>query len=165
MPRRPQRVVVNATPIIALALIGKLDLLQQLYGEAMMPSAVQAEVFAGGPMGIGSTELHAATWLRATALQDPRRADLLADLDRGEAEVIALAQELDADLVIIDERLARRHAKRLGLTLTGTLGVLLKAKHLGLVPSVAPLIEQLRQAGIRLSDAVVAEALKLAGEM
>jgi len=144
MLRSPRRVVVNATPIIALALIGKLDLLQQLYGEAIIPSAVQAEVFAGGPMGIGSSELHTATWLRATALQDPQRADLLTDLDRGEAEVIALAQELDADLVIIDERLARRHAKRLGLTLTGTLGVLLKAKHLGLVSSVAPLIEQLR---------------------
>lgn len=85
-------------------------------------------------------------------LQDARRAELLADLDRGEAEVIALAQELYADLVIIDERLARRHAKRLGLKVTGTLGVLLRAKTLGLVPAVRPLIEQLRQSGIRLGD-------------
>ena len=94
----------------------------------------------------------------------PDRADLLADLDRGEAEVIALAQELSADLVIIDERLARRHARRLGLTLTGTLGVLLKAKQLGYVKSVAPLIDRLRQDGIHLSDVVVAEVLALADE-
>jgi len=165
MPERPQQVVVNATPLIALALIGKLGLLQQLYGQVTMPSAVEAEVFAGGPKGIGSTEIREATWLHAVSLQDPQRADLLADLDRGEAEVIALAQELDADLVILDERLARRHARRVGLTLTGTLGVLLKAKQVGQVGAVAPLIEQLRLGGIRLSDAIVAEVLKLADEV
>jgi predicted nucleic acid-binding protein len=71
---------------------------------------------------------------------------------------------LDAQLIIIDERLARRHAKRLGLTLTGTLGVLLKAKERGVIPVIAPLIDQLRQGGIRLSQAVVTEALELAGE-
>lgn len=165
MPERPQQIVVNTTPIIALALIGKLDLLQQLYGQVTMPSAVQDEVLAGEPKGIGSAELREATWLLVATLRDPRRADLLADLDRGEAEVIALAQELDADLVIIDERLARRHAKRVGLTLTGTLGVLLKAKQVGLVVAVAPLIDELRLKGIWLSKAVVAEVLKLADEI
>ncbi len=95
---------------------------------------------------------------------DPGRADLLSDLDRGEAEAIVLAQDLNAELLIMDERLARRHAQRLGLTLTGVLGVLLKAKQQGLVPLVKPLIEQLRQGGIWLSDALVDEALKLAGE-
>ena len=166
MPERPPRVVVaNTTPLIALALISRLDLLPRLYGQVVMPPAVWDEISAGGSAGIGSAEVRQATWLRVTPLQDPRRADLLADLDRGEAEVIALAQELDADLVILDERLARRHAARLGLTLTGTLGVLLKAKERGLVSTVAPLIDQLRQGGIRLSDGVVAEALRLAHEM
>ena len=98
-------------------------------------------------------------------LRDPTRAQMLSDLDRGEAEAIALAQELGADLVIVDERLARRHTRRLGLSLTGTLGVLLRAKSAGLVPSVAPLIEQLLRGGIRLSDSVVAETLRLAGEL
>jgi predicted nucleic acid-binding protein len=72
---------------------------------------------------------------------------------------------LGADLVVIDERLARHHTKRLGLTLTGTLGVLLRAKYAGLVPSIAPLVEQLLRGGIRLGDSVVAEALRLAGEL
>ena len=68
------------------------------------------------------------------------RAVLITDLDQGEAEVIALAQELRADLVIIDERLARWHARRLGLNTTGVLGVLLKAKESGLLEEIKPLI-------------------------
>ena len=164
MPDEARLVVVNTTPIIALSLIGELDLLRILYGQALAPSSVEAEVRAGGRGGIGRTELQEASWLRIVSLQEPSRADLLADLDRGEAEVIALAQELSADLVIIDERLARRHARRLGLTLTGTLGVLLKAKQLGYVKFVAPLIDRMRRDGIRLSDEVVAEVLALAGE-
>ena len=162
MPEAPRLVVVNTTPIIALSLVGELGLLRSLYDEVVVPSAVEAEVLAGGRDGIGSSELIEASWLRVASLQDSRRADLLADLDRGEAEV--LAQELNADLVIIDERLARLHAKRLGLTLTGTLGVLLRAKQLGHVKAVAPLIDRLRQGGIHLSDVVVAEVLALADE-
>jgi uncharacterized protein len=164
MPERPRLAVIDSTPIIALALVGKLDLLQRHYDQVVIPPAVQSEVLAGGHGAAGRAELRQATWIRVLPLQDPRRAEMLSDLDRGEAEVIALAQELDADLVIIDERLAKRHAKRLKLTLTGTLGVLLRAKSAGLVPSVAPLIEQLLRGGIRLSDSVVAEALRLAGE-
>ena len=68
-------------------------------------------------------------------------------------------------LVIIDERLARRHAERLGMTLTGTLGVLLRAKERGLVSSVTPLVDQLRNGGIWLSKDVLAEALRLADEV
>ncbi len=164
MPEQTRTVIVNTTPIIALSLIGQLDLLQRLYGEVVVPPAVQAEVLAGGPGSPGVAELQRANWIRVVSLPDPRRADLLSDLERGEAEVIALAQDLNAGLVIIDERLARRHAKRLGLTLTGTLGVLLKAKELGFVPAVGPLINRLRQGGIRLDDVLVAETLGLAGE-
>jgi predicted nucleic acid-binding protein len=164
MPEEARLVVVNTTPIIALSLIGELDLLRLLYGQVLVPPSVEAEVLAGGRGGTGRSELQEAAWLRIVSLQDPSRADLLADLDRGEAEVIALAQELNADLAIIDERLARRHARRLGLILTGTLGVLLKAKQLGYVKFVAPLVDQLRQDGIRLSDVVVAEVLALADE-
>jgi uncharacterized protein len=165
MPDQARLVVVNTTPIIALSLIGELDLLRLLYDQVVVPSAVEAEVLAGDRDGIGRSELQHASWLRVASLQDPRRADLLADLDRGEAEVLALAQELNADLVIIDERLARLHAKRVGLTLTGTLGVLLRAKQLGHVKAVAPLIHRLRQGGIHLSDLVVAEVLALADEL
>jgi len=102
MPETTRTVVVNTTPLIALALIGQLDLLRHLYGKVVIPPAVKDEVLAGGPGGIGVTELQRAKWIRTIPLQDPRRADLLSDLDRGEAEVIALAQELNAGLVIMD---------------------------------------------------------------
>ncbi|MBI4788215.1 MAG: DUF3368 domain-containing protein [Chloroflexi bacterium] len=164
MPESRRVVIANTTPIIALALIGKLDLLERFYGEIVIPSAVQSEVLSGGSTGVGVAELQRSIWIQVTPLADPTRADLLSDLDRGEAEVIALAQELKAGLVILDERLARRHAKRLGLKLTGTVGILLEAKQKGLVPAVKPLIEQLVRGGIRLGDDLIAAALRLAGE-
>jgi predicted nucleic acid-binding protein len=102
MREPPQKVVVNATPIIALALVGRLNLLQLLYDEVVVPPAVMDEVLAGGPGAAGSAQVRQATWIRTVTLQDPQRADLLSDLDRGEAEVISLAQEMGADLVIID---------------------------------------------------------------
>jgi predicted nucleic acid-binding protein len=164
MPDSLQLVITDTTPIITLSLVGKLDLLQQLYGEVLVPPAVYAEVIAGGRRRTGVLEIQAATWLRETQLPDPTRADLLADLDRGEAEAIALAQVLGADLLIIDERLGRRHAQRLGLTITGTLGVLLRAKNQGFISEIGSLIEEMRKGGIRFSDDLVARTLKLAGE-
>lgn len=164
MPEPTRVVVVNTTPIIALALIEQFDLLPRLYGQVVVPPAVQAEALKGGAQGIGVTEIKNADWIRVIALTDSRRADLLPDLDRGEAEVLALAQELRADLVVIDERLARKYARRLKLKLTGTLGILLQAKRRGFVPTIKPLIERLVQGGIRLGDDVITEALQLADE-
>ncbi len=164
MPRAKRVVVANTTPIVALALIGRLDLLEKPYAEVLVPPTVEAEVLAGGASGIGRAELQASSFVRVTPLKDPSRADLLSDLDRGEAEVIALAQELNADLVIVDERLARKHAKRLGLKMTGTVGALLEGKRQGYITAIKPSIEELVRRGIRLSAALVEQALKLAGE-
>jgi uncharacterized protein len=164
MPDASRLVIVNTTPIIALSLLEHLDLLGLLYGEVIIPQAVWNEITAGKPGMPGLKELQMAAFIRKMVLHDPRRADLLSDLDRGEAEVIALAQETDADLVILDERLARRHAKRLNIPFTGVLGVLIRAKKQGLLDSVAPLLSKLRDRGIHLSDSVIKEALTLAGE-
>jgi predicted nucleic acid-binding protein len=164
MPEIPLRVVVNSTPIIALSLIRSLELLHHLYTEVLIPPAVFTEVLNGGIERAGIIELQNASWIRQTSLQIPRNTDLLVDLDQGEAEVIILALEQNANLVILDERLARRHARRLNLPLTGTLGVLLRAKQRGLVPSVRPLIDELHHRGIWLGDRVIAETLRLANE-
>lgn len=165
MPESLLRVVSNTTPIIALSVVRCLDVLHALYAEVLIPPAVYAEIMTGGLERAGVTELQLATWIRMKPLQDVRRADLLVDLDRGEAEAIALTLELDADLLLVDERLARRHAQRLGLTITGTLGILLKAKERGLVAELRPLIQQLRDNRIRLSEDVVRKALLLAKEV
>ena len=108
--------------------------------------------------------LRKSHWIQTVNLRAPQNADLLADLDRGEAEAITLAQEQAADLIIIDEKLGRRYAHRLGLTSTGTVGVLLRAKREGLIKSLKPLVETLRASGFYLADALVEEALRLAGE-
>lgn len=165
MPEERSLIVVNATPVISLSIVGHLELLRDLYGEVLIPPAVRAEVLAGGRSGYGVQELQTAHWVKVVPLQDPRRADLLSDLDRGEAEVISLAQERSAGLVILDERLARRHASRLGLTITGSLGVFLRAKAEGLVPQIGPLIQRIQEHGIRLSPNLIEKVLKLAEEI
>ena len=156
-------VVVNTTPIIGLSLLNKLSLLRDLYIKVHIPPTVYAEVMAGG-QDKSSIKLDDSPWIVTTPLADPRQANLFVDLDRGEAEVIALAKEMNADLVVIDKRLARWYARRVGLTLTGTLGILIKAKNSHLVGAVAPLILQLQTAGIWLHPTLVAEVLQLAGE-
>lgn len=135
-----------------------------MYGQVYIPPSIQHEIEAGGKAKIGVSELRRAKFIQVIPLLDPSRAALLSDLDLGEAEVITLAQEINADLVIIDERLARSHAKRLGLTVTGVLGVLIKSKEIGYITTVAPLIQQLQEGGIHLSNELKDKVLHIAGE-
>lgn len=162
-PKESDLVIGNATPIISLSLIGRLELLQMLYGKVFIPLAVETEILRGGEKA-GARELSDSPFIQSIPLTDSGRADLLSDLDRGEAEVIALAQEKKAGLVLLDERLGRRHARRLRLKVTGTVGILLRAKAEGYVNEVRPCLRQLQKGGIRLSPALVSRALILAGE-
>jgi hypothetical protein len=137
MPVPP--VILNNTPLVALWSIDQLDLLNALFGTVWMPTAVAME-FLATETAVRRQALAQATWLQIVALTNPRHALTYSSLDRGEAEVLALAVEHEARLVIIDERKGRQYARRLGLPLTGTLGVLLLAKEKGLITTVAPLI-------------------------
>jgi predicted nucleic acid-binding protein len=164
MPDSTRIVACNTTPLIALLLLGRLDLLRDLYGKVIIPPTVRDEFLAGPPQIVRAEALRRSPWIQTVNLRVPQNVNFLADLDRGEAEAITLAQEQGADLVIIDEKMGRRYARRLGLTSTGTIGVLLRAKQQGLVQSLKPLIETLRAGGFYLADALVEEALRLAGE-
>lgn len=165
MPERERPVVCNTTPIIALSLVEQLALLALLYEEVLVPPAVAEEVLAGGRGHIGLDAFQKANWIHVTPLTDPMRATLLSDLDRGEAEVIALALETGATLLILDDQLARRHATRLGLQVTGTLGILLRGKREGLISEIRPLLETLIAGGIYLSESLIAQVLVMAGEV
>lgn len=133
MPDGP--VVVDNTPLVAFWALGRLDLIESLFGEILIPQAVYEEFVATAPE-VRARALSSAPWIRVQTLDEPRRALAYAGLDRGEAEVIALAEQRDARLVIVDDKRARHYARRLGFPLTGTLGVLLLAKEGVLIGSV-----------------------------
>jgi uncharacterized protein len=151
-------VVSNASPIISLGAVGRLELLSQLFGEISIPRAVLEEV--------RSVDLRVVDWVIPTSLKGdfvPRA--LEAELDRGESEAIALAVELRADLLLMDERRGRQIASRFGLKLLGTLGVLVEAKRSGLLTAVTPVLNDLRTtAGFRVTPELYQQVLREVGE-
>lgn len=161
MPDGP--VVLNNTPLVALWAIDRLDLLRSLFSEVLIPEAVAAE-FLGIERTVRELALETAPWIRTTPLAQPWQALAFSGLDRGEAEVLALAEERNARLVVLDDRKARRYAERLGLPLTGTAGILLLAKESALIESVAVWTSKLQEAGLYLSPELVQRILQLAGE-
>src|SRR5579859_3485169 len=156
MPSKPPAgpVILNHTPLVALWSLGQLPLLRDLYQEVIIPEAVSEE-FLATERSVRQTALDEAPWIKLLSLRNPRQALVYVGLDRGEAEVLALATERSARLVIIDEFKGRRYAQRLGLPLTGTLGVLLAAKQNGLLLAVAPLIDQLLKEGLFLAPELI----------
>lgn len=140
-------VASDTSPISNLAVIGRLGLLRAWLGEIWIPEAVKREVGAV-PIPSALTAIEEALqdgWIRSRAVQGDRVVRLLqAGLHRGEAEAIALGLELPADLVLLDEREGRSAAERAGLRVTGVLGVLLRAKLQGAIPSLKAELENLR---------------------
>ena len=122
-------VVSNASPLVGLASIRQFDLLKQLYGKVHIPEAVWQEVVVDGAGQPGSTEVENAKWIKRYQVADTRLVhSLLQYLDEGESESIALAVELEAELLVIDERLGRDTARHFGLNFTGLIGLLVEAK-------------------------------------
>jgi predicted nucleic acid-binding protein len=159
-------VVADAGPLIYLSEVGLLHLLRDLYGVVIVPREVYQEVVVRGEGQPGAAEVAACGWIQVSdgSQTNPLRAGLMAELDAGESAAITLALERSADLVLLDERKGRRVARRLGLLVRGTLGILVEAKKRGHVPLVAPLLERLVRAGSYLSPAVEEEIRRSAGE-
>jgi predicted nucleic acid-binding protein len=163
---QPDLVVSNASPLITLAKIGQFDLLQKLFGRIVIPQAVYDEVglhSAGEP---GALETRDADWVHVKPVADDLAVSFLQEeLGAGESAAIVLAQMADATLLLLDDALARRKAERVGLTVIGTLGVLLMAKQAGLIEAVQPLLNALCTTDFRVSARVLDEVLARAGEM
>jgi len=133
MPSTPERLVVsNTSPLLYLHQVGHLDVLRELYGRIRIPSAVQLELQAGVEQGVAVPDVQALGWIDEQALTDRLLLPTVIDLGPGEAEAIALALSSPHSLLILDDRLGRRIARLAGVTYTGTLGVLVKAKRAGL---------------------------------
>jgi predicted nucleic acid-binding protein len=157
-------VVSDASPILSLALIGQLELLRDLYGTIMIPEAVRSEIVSTDQGG--AREVAQAGWI-VTRPIDPDVVFklLLREVDRGEAEAIGLGLQLNADVLLIDERKARQLAAYLELDVAGLLDVLLDAKQRQLIASVKPLLDDLmNRARFRLSRKLYQRILFTAGE-
>ena len=159
-------VVSNTTPLIGLASIERFQLLEQLFGEIHIPQAVYDEaVVFGREVGGARQEVQAATWIQTLPVKDRLAVDmLLGELDLGEAETIVLAREIGADWVLMDEKRGRRKLTQLDMPKIGTLGILLKAKQIGLLPTIQPEIARLRRLGFSISQSVVEAVLRQARE-
>jgi uncharacterized protein len=159
-------VVCNTSPIIALACAGQLELLHGVYTQIIVPDAVFDEITVAGAGEPGAREITDAVWVKRQAAGNaPLVAALRIELDAGEAESIALAVEIGADLILLDERIGRRAAQRLGLTVVGTLGVLIAAKDRGLLAAVRPVLDALRvEAGFWMADELYDAVVKAANE-
>jgi predicted nucleic acid-binding protein len=158
-------VVSDTSPLRALGQLQLLHVLGPMYTTVVVPPAVTAEL-ARTPSGLKPIDLSRFPFLQQRAPRDIRLVEQICErLDLGEAEAIALAVEMAADFILIDESLGRTVAKQYGLSAVGVVGVLAQAKLVGLVHEVRPLLDQLeRELAFRLSDRVRQEGLRLAGE-
>jgi predicted nucleic acid-binding protein len=161
-------VVSNTSPVLNLAIVGRLSLLRKQFREILIPLAVLEELRVGEDLP-GSQNVREAIeggWLRVEELKDRTLVQVLErDLDRGEAEAIALALKVKAEWVLLDEKEARGIAKDLGLKVTGILGILLRAWREGDLLSLQREMEALREkAGFRIGQSLFIELVKESGE-
>ncbi len=172
-PEKIARVVSDASPLVILARIGLLSLLEKLFGEVHVPQAVYDEVVPSEPEEEerpGSREVAQARsqgWLRVHPTPPPEelRRYRRPGLSRADASVIALAVRQRADVVLADERALRRALQARGFRVVGVGGLLLRAKERGLLPSVREPLERARREGLRIHPALVERILREAGEL
>lgn len=154
-------IVMNTGPLVSFARIGCLDVIGRLPYEFLCPVEVWQELDEGLASGYPWV---APAWLRRVPLVTPPSPALLAGLDLGEAAVIQLALGAGVRTVAIDEWKGRRAALASGLRVTGSLGLLGRAKAQGLIPELKPLIEKAIDAGIWYNRELIRAFLEAAGE-
>jgi len=161
------KAVANSSVLIALSSIGQLSLLKRRFpGGVSIPEAVWREVVESGGGRPGAKEVGAADWLQRCKVQDQDYVKLLCtELDIGEAEAIVLTRQERADVVLLDEKEARRVAHRLGMNVLGTVGLLIWARQQELIPSLRKQLKILQdEGGFRLSQELCLVALRQVGE-
>lgn len=148
-------VIADTSCLIALTKIQALGFLEKLYREIYVTQEIAIEFSEKLPV-----------WIKVESVRNKKYQQLLdLFLDKGEASAIALALEFDNVLLILDDLKGRKEAEKLGLKITGTLGVLMKAKHSGLIQELRPYIEELKTAGFRISPIVEKEILRRSDEV
>jgi predicted nucleic acid-binding protein len=150
----PKIIISDTSCFIVLANIGELDLLYKVYGPIITTIDIAIE--------FGET---LPGWVQIREVGDKYRQQLLEmQIDKGESSAIALALETPGCTVVLDDYKARKIAERLGINITGTIGVIVKAKLKGIIPSIKPILEKIKQTDFRLSPAIELLALEEAQE-
>lgn len=150
----PKIIISDTSCFIVLTNIGELDLLHKVYGQIITTIDIATEFDEALP-----------DWVEIQNVSDKYRQQLLEmQIDKGESSAIALALETPDCTVILDDYKARKIAERLGINITGTIGVIVKAKLKGVIPSIKPLLEKIKQTDFRLSSAIELLALEEAQE-
>ena len=160
-------VVSDTSPILSLALIGQLDLLHRLYGSIVIPQAVHDEIVVTGAAQAGGDDVARRDWIHINqATNAIVIALLMRELDRGEAEAIALAIESKASLLLVDEYRARRLAQYLGLPYTGLIDCLMEAKRQHYLIAIKPVLDDLiERANFHVGRKLYRHTLETAGEL
>jgi uncharacterized protein len=159
-------IVSHTSPLSNLALIGEITLLQKIYPKILIPPIVYTELVRLPKNQPAIATLIETGWLE---IQTPKNIQLIQSLeqtlDPGESAAIALAIELNADRLLIDERLGRNVATQYGLKIRGILGILVNAKEQKLIPAAKPILDRLiHEAGFRVSQALYIRVLHESGE-
>lgn len=154
-------IVLNTGPIIAIGKMGALDVIQTLPIELISPAEVHLEIEAGKSAGYS---VDFPSWVQVASLSTPLSRLTIANLDAGEAAVIQLALERDISQVCIDELKGRRAAVASGLSVVGSLGLLGRAKKIGIIDRVEPFLRRAQQNGIYYHPKLIETFLSRLGE-
>ncbi len=157
-------IIADTSPLQYLFQVELLNLLQVLYGHITIPEAVSEELAQGRARSLRVPDPASFSWMQIRHISGPDMLPATPGLGRGERAVLDLALKTPDSLVLLDDALARRHAKLAGVAFTGTLGVLLKAKQSGFLDAVTPVLDQLEVLRFRLDPTTRAAVLRLAGE-
>ncbi len=158
--------VLDASLLITLARIGSLGLLPQLADQIVIPNAVYAESVSWTPGRPGNVEIAHADWITCRTVENQAQVQQLCTrVGLGEAEAIILAREIGADaIVVLDDATARRLAEQEGCRVVGLLGLLVVAKQRGMLSTVRPLLDAMRNSGFFVGDELYARILRQVDE-
>lgn len=159
-------VISDTTPIVSLIKISRIDLLEKLFGEVCIPEAVFRELTTNTVFESEAEIVKNSPFLKTTPVKNRKSLEILqaaSGLDDGESEAIILADELKSDILVIDERKGRKVAQKLGITITGTIGILIQAHDEKIISTedIKIYLEQLKNSSIRLSESLIQEALSM----
>ena len=156
------KVFSNTTPFIALASIQQLDLLPQLFGHVHVAEAVISECAVGGLIVV--PPLRQFDWIVPVPSMTAPAPHILLELDKGEKATLLAALSFKADLVLMDEKIGRNMAEYLGLKVSGTLGILLKARKAGLLDSFRDAAQLMREKGVFYDATLIDRLAATVGE-